>query len=321
LRREAADIPAVGSQGRGMITLAFGLPAYREQAKTLARSLVLHAPDLPRAIVTDHPADDLKALFHYVIPFRAEYGHNLQQKLQLDHYSPFQLTLYIDSDCIAVRSLDFIFDRFRGHAFGVVGRREFQPGETDWSFDVNRVMSHFGLRALPKFNGGLYYFDRSDRAVAIFDTARSLVSRYVDIGFFQVSGGGPNEERLFSVALALHHLSVYRDNGMIMRTPLGLVGRLRIDTLREQCTFRKNGMLVSPALVHFAAPWNKHPLYRREATKLKLALSNCYLLRKLCRMYPEMAYPFVAMTSWTAMRCAAASAFRLVRMKVRGKCG
>jgi hypothetical protein len=143
----------------------------------------------------------------------------------------------------------------------------------------------------------------------------------VDIGFFQISGGGPNDERLFSVALALHDQCVYRDNGMMMRTPLGLVGRLRIDVLREQCTFRKNGTLVSPALVHFAGPWNKHPLYRREATKLKLALSDRCLLRKLSRIYPEMAYPFAAITSWTAIRCAAASAFRLVRMKIRDECG
>ena len=53
---------------KGIITLVYGSdPAYLEMAKTLAMSLDLTNPHLPRAVVTDRPAEELNKYFQEVI--------------------------------------------------------------------------------------------------------------------------------------------------------------------------------------------------------------------------------------------------------------
>ena len=63
------------------------------------------------------------------------------------------------------------------------------------------------------------------------------------------------------VALALGKLGVrsfYYDDGRLMRTPIGLSGRLTIDVLGGGTAFVKHAILVTPAICHFAAPYARY---------------------------------------------------------------
>lgn len=255
---------------RGIITLAYGASKYIEMAKTLARSLVLQSPHIPRAIVTDCQDDEeLAQLFTHIIPYNPEYGSNVRQKLYLDQYSPYQNTLFIDSDCVVVRDIDFVFERFAGKQVGVVGRRLLKPGETDSFCDVDQILKQFQLDALPKFNGGIYYFEHGEISKAVFETARDILHRFKDLGFFEFRSDGPNEEPIVSVAMSIHHQTMLPDMD-IMFVPLGRKGSLEIDTFTGRCWFRAiDGKTFSAAIVHFAGVWSEHPLYRRETLKLK----------------------------------------------------
>lgn len=73
---------------RGVLTMAFGPARYIEMAKTLGRSLQLHSPDTPRAVVTDSSDRELAHLFTSVVPLRPERGSGVAQKLALYEYSP-----------------------------------------------------------------------------------------------------------------------------------------------------------------------------------------------------------------------------------------
>jgi hypothetical protein len=42
----------------------------------------------------------MKKYFDIILPLRAEYGKGVVQKLHLDLYTPFQSTLFVDSDCL-----------------------------------------------------------------------------------------------------------------------------------------------------------------------------------------------------------------------------
>lgn len=254
----------------GVITLAYGAPKYLNMAKTLARSLLLHSPNISRAIVTDqHDDPELLQLFSYIIPYQKEYGSNVRQKLHLDLYSPFKQTVFIDSDCIAVRDISFVFEWFSDKHFSAVGGRSLQAGDKDSFVNVDRVLTHFGLSQLPKFNGGFYYFDDSSTATSVFETARTILKDFQGLGFSEFRGDGPNEEPVLAVAMALYNQTLLQDAGKVMRTPLGLKGRLNIDVLKGQSTFCKGKQVVSPAIVHFPAVWNEHPTYHREAAKLQ----------------------------------------------------
>ena len=68
------EIQNISRKNSGVITLAYGIPKYIEMAKTLARSLRLHSPDIPRAIVTDTQDDgELIELFDDIMPLRKEF--------------------------------------------------------------------------------------------------------------------------------------------------------------------------------------------------------------------------------------------------------
>lgn len=146
-------------------------------AKSLARSLILHAPTVPRAVVTDSMDPELDRLFTHKIHHRPEYGSNVRQKMYLDKYSPFQETLFLDSDCLAVRDVEAFWNAFRSVPFGVCGVHVMRVGETNEFLDVDFILDHFNLQGIPKFNGGTYYFNRSPEAAALFATTRDVLNR------------------------------------------------------------------------------------------------------------------------------------------------
>src|SRR5271168_365410 len=108
-------------RSRGIITLAYGHNRFIEQARSLAHSLQLHAPQLPRTLITDSDNPEIRSQFAEVIPYRPEYGSGVRQKLFLDRYSPYEQTLFIDSDCLALGNLDAFWSAFAGQYFGVQG--------------------------------------------------------------------------------------------------------------------------------------------------------------------------------------------------------
>jgi len=231
------------SGDKGIITLAFGMPKYVEMAKTLARSLILHSPNIPRAIVTDCTDDpQLSVLFDTVINRNEEFGTNVRQKLFLDQYSPYSKTLFIDSDCIVSADIEFIFEDLAGADFTVPRNEILVAGQKDPFVDVDKVLQHFGFSSIPKFNGGLYYFEKNERSSRVFESARDVT---------------------------LHEQKMFDDRGKMMRTPIGLRGPFDIDVVAGKNTFQKHASVVSPAVIHFAGEWSEHPLYYRETIRLK----------------------------------------------------
>lgn len=265
---------------RGILTLAFGSPKYIEMAKSLARSLLLHDPTLPRAIVTDSTDPELATLFAHVLPLRREYGSNVRQKLFLDDYTPFDETLFIDSDSLAVRPLHDFWAAFQQVPFGVCGQRTLYAGESDEYLDVNFILRRFHLTGLPKFNGGIYYFKSTLEAVTLFDTARDLMNHATELRFTDFRGDGPADEALFSVAMAIHGLTV-TDMGLGgMWTPIDATTRLRIDVPKGLCSFTKRGRRLAPHILH-AATFTESLFYLRECFKLRRNQTHLSLAQQL----------------------------------------
>lgn len=253
---------------RGILTLAFGKPKFIEMAKALAWSLNLHAPEIPRAIVTDSADAELAELFPQRIEYRADYGSNVRQKMYLDQYSPFDETLFIDSDSLVVRGLGSFWTAFASVPFGTSGDRLLRAGETDAFLDVDVMLKRYGFDSLPKFNGGIYYFKRNAQSAALFSTARELLAKSAEYGFKEFRNDGPNDEALYSVAMAMHGLKLIDMGNAGMWTPINAESSVTVDIPRGICTFVKKGRQVTPDIIHFAG-FTGSFIYLRECSKLK----------------------------------------------------
>lgn len=248
----------------GILTSCYGDARYRQLAVTLARCLALHAPGTPRVVATDQPeAPELHAHFDAVVALRPELGDAFTQKLHLHRYSPFDRTLYIDSDSLVVEPIDHAWSAFRGRPFAVVG---FQHGWNHW-FDPARLPPERRHEGYPIFNGGLFYFERDGGA--ILEDAASMLPHYDEWGIARI-GETLNDEPLVAIAMACAGLDAVPDGGRIMRTLAGIQGPLRADVFRGVAPYRKYDEVVQPAIVHFAAGAWTQLEYRREAMRLAL---------------------------------------------------
>jgi len=251
----------------GFITIAFGDRRYLRQAENLARSLRHHMPGYPIALVTDSTSPS-SALFDHIIPMAEGWGRGVIQKLQLYQYSPFERTLYIDSDCICMREFTEQLALLEGHAFTAVGSQYAYPGcgqSETYLDDLDHTLEQLDISRFPKFNGGIYYFERGEAAEALFAKAHALFASREVFGLKDFDRAGPNEETIFALAMEVCRQACFRDHGRLMRTPLGVTGRIRLDPLEAGCSFKKGEIIMRPALLHFCGPLVKTLEYRYSA--------------------------------------------------------
>jgi len=264
-------------RSRGIITLAYGKPRYVEMAKALARSLILHDPTLMRAIITDSLDPELGDLFTYRIDLRREYGSASRQMLHLDRYTPFEETLFIDCDSLAVHPLDNFWTAFQSIPFGVCGTRTLSVTDADQSIDIPFIFHHFNLTTLPKFDGATYYFKRTPDAATLFATARDLLLHAPELRFthFRRDGidTGPSDEAIYSVAMAIHGLTVTDMGHGGMWPAIDATIRLALDIPHGICTFVKPGQLFVPDILHLAH-FTESLFYLRECARLEHLLNG-----------------------------------------------
>jgi len=281
---------------RGVLTLAYGQERFIEQARSLAHSLQLHAPHLSRTLVTDSKDLTLHRQFTNVVAYRPEYGSGVRQKLFLDLYSPYEHTLFIDSDCLALGNLESFWSGFAGQHFGVPGYKFLRRGSTDPYLDVDHVLSTLHLTAIPKFNGGTYYFTRSSEAAEFFKTARNILDNWRALRLCEFRRDGPGDESVYAVAMAIHNIGPTSMGPGGMWTPAGYKGPLILNSLNGTCSFEKEGMQLSPEIVHFPGEYVYCFAYARERARLRLRIEE----KKTS--FTSLAISFGASSLWQCSR-------------------
>jgi hypothetical protein len=217
---------------KAVLAIATGKPIYIQMAVNLARSFKWWHKDssIKFTLATDQKhllPEDLSDI--EVIEVQpGQYGKGFSPKLHLDKLAIAQQTLFIDADCLCVGSLEPVFERFAGHAVSVVGGLISQG---EWFGDVAAVCQRFGIPAIPKFNGGIYYLEKGEESDRIYAKARELEPQYDEIGLLRLRNR-PNDELLMAIAMALHNQTPIPDDGSIMSDPQACQGGLFIDVLR-----------------------------------------------------------------------------------------
>ncbi|MEN3791777.1 glycosyltransferase [Fulvimarina sp. MAC3] len=153
----------------GIIYIAFG-KRYRDEALFSANSLKSQC-DLPVTLFTDSAVSDA-AIDHCEI-IRPEHK---RAKVDFIVKSPYQRTLYLDSDTKVVGDLTDLFpvlDRFN-----IAGVQDHSRKSYRWSSQIQEYEAI--PYAFPEYNGGVLLYDRSPATLEFFELWREFFYRYRD---------------------------------------------------------------------------------------------------------------------------------------------
>lgn len=271
-----------------VFTIAVGKPIYLEMACALARSFRLwhRSGGIAFFLATDAGAStlpkDLRDL--PLIPLLpGQYGRGFMPKLCLDKMAPADRSLFIDADCLCVGSLQPAFEVFAGRSVSVIGR-EISGG--DWFGDVGSVCRQFGVASIPRFNGGAYYLERGETCSRVYETVRSLLPRYDEVGFTRLRHSA-NDEVLVALAMALHGQRAIPEQGDIMNSLLAGPSGVELDVFAGHALLknRKNDPRhnpwyeqeeLRPRVVHFlGGDIDEYP-YGQEVRRLELVCGKSW---------------------------------------------
>jgi hypothetical protein len=270
---------------RAVLTIATGKTIYLDMAVNLARSFKWWHKNssIQFVLATDQkhliPPDLLDIEIIELQP--GQYGQGFSPKLHLDKLATATQTLFVDADCLCVGSLESIFDRFTGHSVSVVGRT---ISEGEWFGEIADICSRFNVKALPRFNGGVYYLEPGDICSQVYDTARALEPQYDEIGFKRLRNR-PNDEVLMALSMAIHGQLPLPEDGTIMNSTLACPGGLKLDVLRggsrlfNPCNHPNHNSWyeleeMNPVLVHFLSHHTTLYPYVREKIRLELTMAR-----------------------------------------------
>jgi hypothetical protein len=262
---------------RGFLTIAYGQPNYVRMAKGLARSMRFHNPATNLALVTDSKDPELRALFDSLIPLDESFGSGVSQKLHVDQYTPYDQTLFVDSDCLAFANPEALWEMFReSNGFGVMGWTYLGLGDSHYAVeDMTTLLRLSGVERLGAFNSGLFYFDRSAASHNVFTTARGLSSRLKELGLKTFKNSPCADEPIFALSLELNAIPMLPwDAGRAMCTATAddLEGLESINVFTGQRRLIRYKTVTEPIILHFHMQAQDAFPYLRELSRLRLGL-------------------------------------------------
>jgi hypothetical protein len=267
--------------------MAVGSKKYIDEVANLAYSLVLNSPEILRAVITDSDDQRLLQLFDIVVPYDIARGNPFQQKTVLDIYSPFQKTLFLDADCLVVRSLIPVFELFDGYSFCYGGGLR-QSGEW-YGQEIAEVSKRAGVERIARLNTGMLYFDMGQTSThGLFDSARHFYTKLSELNYRSFRAGLYSDEPAWGLALGRHMIQGTKDNGRVMKSDRGTNGRVRVNILRQFAHYRGLSRFVQPAIIHPSRK-NGALLYAEQSTLVRMAVAKGWfgafprLLSKLVR--------------------------------------
>lgn len=255
---------------QGYITLATGSRFYIELATNLALSLKLNDPKRPVCIVLDQGTTlppEYRPYFDAVAYLDSKPGfHGCLNKLRVNEVSPFDETMFVDSDCILVKDdMERHWLKFQSPGFSIAGGKV-TTGHW-YGFNIADVLAKLGITYMVKMNSGVFYFRKGRESSAFFETALALVDSHKDVlGTFHRNKLQLADEPFIGAALGILNISPLsydpRDGSIMVTTvksskvhfdPLA-----RVSTLLKHDDFRLLGRYLprmklrhSPSFAHF----------------------------------------------------------------------
>ena len=187
---------------RGFVTIATGKREYYEMARNLLVSYRFHTRNpLPFAIICDR-RNALTRDFDEVVTIDSA-SCSYSDKILILDLSPFDESIFVDSDCLAYADLDGLWDLFKDSPpLGLLGIVLPLDSEKSWLKVENTGIFKDNLENFIICQGGMYYF-RRDIPDGFKETVDYIAGHYT--GFkFSHSRITPCDETVFTLACAVH---------------------------------------------------------------------------------------------------------------------
>ncbi len=191
---------------QGYQILASGDGRYLDLARDCARSLHYWDSRRPVQLVTDleHRLTKSDApLFDVVTPFSPREGYTGPlTKLQMLEHAAFESTMFVDADCLLLKSdIDHWWEQGQGGpGVAIAGTKR---GRGEWyGMSIEAMCELASVESLVQMNSGAVYFRKNSIAEMFFDTAHSL---FADLGNFTQHthrASGPPDEPFLAIAMA-----------------------------------------------------------------------------------------------------------------------
>lgn len=152
----------------GVIYAAVGPDKYVKEAHESALSVRAHC-DLPIALVTNKPSGVPEVFTHVIEYHRPENTQTLLGKVEAMRRTPFERTLFLDTDTYACGDITPVFDILNVFELSAaLAPRRINPG-----WDPPEVPEW-----LPEFNTGVVLFRKTPKCNRFLDTFKTLYLEY-----------------------------------------------------------------------------------------------------------------------------------------------
>lgn len=190
---------------KGFITVATGKEDYYKLARNLLHSYRFFSTSpLPFAILADRE-NEYTSEFDDVLLFMDGTDHSYLDKLELGKYLPYDVTIFIDADCLAYGDLNSLFHYFdTADDFSCFGRVLPLDDKTGWFEYDNLGELKDNVSYVVGLHGGIYYMRKSETCSLIFSTAKELVKDYKQFRF-KGKFDTPGDEPLIALSMALNN--------------------------------------------------------------------------------------------------------------------
>lgn len=246
----------------GVLTLA--TPSDYLKAIGLALSLKVSNPGVPLAVAC-HPR--LKHLltpyFDHVIDEKPDI-RGFAHKVYLDHYSPFEKTLFLDSDVFVFKPLAGYVQEWGDTPYVACGAYV-AGGRSSFGFDRDYLLKQMGKDRLVCIDGAGHAFFCKTACESVFARAREITANYTEIG----RGARYADEDVMNIVMTEFDLKPAKRYPFFSRYLSAKKGSVKMDAATGTCRFIliDTGMLFEPCMMHFAA--NEAPLvYTTQLWKL-----------------------------------------------------
>lgn len=222
----------------------------------LALTLRISNPGLNIAVACEYEVKNyLIPYFDYVVT-QDKSVKGFEHKLNIDKYTPFKKTLFLDSDIFVFRRLNDFIENWPKVPYTACGRYVYE-GYSAFGFDRKLFIEKNNFEKMVCVDGsGHGYFILPD-AIPFFDRARSIAKNYKEhAGDIRLA-----DEDVVNMVMTEFGYDPAEYDDFFSRFLSAKKGTLKMDIIKAKCGFfrKDNDVFQEPCIMHFAA--DEAPVY------------------------------------------------------------
>ncbi|MBR7179884.1 MAG: hypothetical protein IKD27_10305 [Oscillospiraceae bacterium] len=251
----------------GFFTVATGDEHYYRLAQNLLRSYRYFSKQpLPFALLADRKNAYTQEFDDVIIMENTT--NSYLDKLSLYDYLPYDISVFIDADCLAYGDLNEIPGLFeQADDFCCFGRVLPLDDKTGWFNyeDLGDLQSR--VHYCVGLHGGIYYIRRTEKSAAVFETAKEIAKNYHRYNF-KGKFSTPGDEPIIALSMALNECRPIPHDTRSICCYWEHENRMDLSMEKRKAWIR--AQQKETILVHWGTRFTRQLLYKKQLAALEL---------------------------------------------------